>query len=181
MIVATGATPRPPAFPAADGVAVVPVDAVLRRDVVPAPGQRCVVIDEDAHMRGPGAAEALLNAGALVEIVTKEQTVGLDVDPTLKPALYRRLFEKGVVMTPLTGVVEVANGAVQVEHVYSGERRALPADLVVLALGGEVRAEIYHALRQTAPTLELHRVGDCVAPRYLYDAMLEATRAGRAV
>ncbi len=181
VIVATGARPRPPAFPAADGVAVVPVDAVLRRDIVPAPGQRCVVIDEDAHMRGPGAAEALLDAGARVEIITKEQTVGLDVDPTLKPALYRRLFEKGVVMTPLTGVVEIADGAVQVEHVYSGERRALPADLVVLALGGEARAEIHHTLRQTAPTLELHRVGDCVAPRYLYDAMLEATRAGRAV
>ena len=181
VIVATGATPRSPSFPSADGVPVVTVDDVLRRAVVARPGQRCVLIDEDAHMRGPGAAEALLDAGASVEIITKEQTVGLDIDPTLKPALYRRLFEKGVTMTPLTGAVAVADGAVQVEHVYSGERRSVPADLVVLALGGEARAELYHALRSAAPELEVHRVGDCVAPRYLYDAMLEATKAGRQV
>ncbi|MBA2518037.1 MAG: alkene reductase, partial [Chloroflexia bacterium] len=32
-----------------------------------------------------------------------------------------------------------------------------------------------------APDLELHRAGDCLAPRFLYDAMLEATRVGRVV
>ncbi len=181
VVVATGARPHPPTFPVDGATPVVTCDDVLLRDVTVSPGVRCVVIDEDAHLRGPGAAEALLDAGVGVEIVTKEQTVGFDVDPTLKPALYRRLFEKGVTMTPLTGVVAVGDGVVEVEHVYSGERRRLPADLVVLALGGEACPELYHALRETAPGLEVHRVGDCVAPRYLYDAMLEATRAGRAV
>ena len=161
VIVATGATPRLPTFPSADGVPVLSEDDVLRRRVNPAPGQRCVVIDEDAHMRGPGSAETLLVAGAALEIVTKEQTVCLDIDPTLKPALYRRLFEKGVVMTPLTGAVSVADGAVQVAHVYSGKRRALPADLVVLALGGEARADLYQALRAAEPALEVQRFGDC--------------------
>ncbi|MDQ3412852.1 MAG: hypothetical protein M3509_12130 [Chloroflexota bacterium] len=68
-----------------------------------------------------------------------------------------------------------------VEQVYTGQRRWLAADLVVLALGGQARGELYEALRAAAPGLELHRAGDCLAPRFLYDAMLEATRVGRVV
>ncbi len=181
VVVATGATPREPSFPIDGFPRVVTCDQVLRREVPVGEGARCLVIDEDAHLRGPGAAEALLDAGATVEIVTKEQTVGLDVDPTLKPALYRRLFEKGVTMTPLTEVVGVSSGGVSVAHVYSGQRREIATDVVVLALGGEARAELYDELQAAAPGLEVRRAGDCVAPRYLYDAMLEATRVGRAV
>jgi mycofactocin system FadH/OYE family oxidoreductase 2 len=181
LIVATGATPRRPNFPVADSANVVTCDDVLYGKVEATPGMRCLVIDEDAHMRGPGAAEALLDAGAEVEIITKEMTVGLDIDPTLKPALFRRLFEKGAVMSPHTAAVEVLQGYVLVEHVYANTRREIPVDLVVLALGGEAREELYYALKSAAPNIELVRVGDCVAPRQLYDALLEATRAGRAI
>jgi NADPH-dependent 2,4-dienoyl-CoA reductase/sulfur reductase-like enzyme len=181
VIVATGATPRPPAFRVSDAMPVVTCDDVLYGNVNVQPGMRCLVIDEDAHMRGPGAAEALLDAGARVEIITKEMTVGLDIDPTLKPALFRRLFEKGVVMSPHTAVVEVRDGDVLVEHVYANTCREIPVDLVILALGGEAREELYFGLKDAAPDLNLRRVGDCVAPRQLYDALLEATRAGRAI
>jgi mycofactocin system FadH/OYE family oxidoreductase 2 len=181
VVVATGAVPRADSWPGAEAAHVVTAEAVLLGRVPVRPGQRCVVIDDDGHMRGPGAAEALLDAGGQVEIVTRETLVGLDIDPTLRPALFRRLFTKGVVMTPLTAVREIEPRTVRVEHVYSGQARDLPADLVVLALGGESRAELYEGLRAAAPRLELHRVGDAVAPRRLHDALLEGTRAGRLV
>ena len=181
VVVATGATPRAAPWPGAGGPHVVTADAVLSGRVPVRPGQRCVVIDDDGHMRGPGAAEALLDAGGHVEIVTRETMVGIDIDPTLRPGLYRRLFAKGVVMTPLTAVQEIGPPAVRVEHVYSGRARELAVDLVVLALGGESRTELYDRLRAAAPQLEVHRVGDAVAPRRLYDALLEGTRAGRLV
>ncbi len=181
VVVATGANPQPPAFPIDSSLRIVTCDEVLRREITVAPGTRCIVIDDDAHMRGPGAAEALLDARASVEIVSREQTVGLDIDPTLKPALYRRLFEKGVTMTPLTEVAGISNGTVTLHHVYAGSERAVAVDLVVLALGGAADEQLYFALRAAAPDLELHRAGDCVAPRYLYDAMHEATRVGRQV
>jgi pyruvate/2-oxoglutarate dehydrogenase complex dihydrolipoamide dehydrogenase (E3) component len=181
VVVATGATPRPPSFPVAREARVVTCDDVLYGKVHAAPGTRVLVIDEDAHMRGPGAAEALLDVGAQVEIITKEMTVGLDIDPTLKPALFRRLFEKGVVMTPHTATVEVRKGSVLGEHVYAGTQRELPVDLVVLALGGEAREELYFDLKANARSIHLQRIGDCVAPRQLYDALLEATRAARAI
>ncbi|MEA2593536.1 MAG: dimethylglycine catabolism [Thermomicrobiales bacterium] len=179
VVVATGSTPRPATFPIDVRARIATCDDILLQRNRSTPGSRCVVIDEDAHMRGPGAAEALLNAGAHVEIVTRELLVGLDVDPTLKPRLYRRLSEKGAAMTTLTGVVEVTLDGVLVEHIYSGQRRLIPADLVVLALGGEARDELYFDLKHAAPSLEVHRVGDCVAPRQLYDALLEATRTAR--
>nr|MBA3644343.1 FAD-dependent oxidoreductase [Chloroflexia bacterium] len=181
VIIATGATPRRPDFPIDDTVRVVTCDDILRREVTIQRGDRCLVIDDDAHMRGPGAAESLLDAGATVEIVSREQTIGLDIDPTLKPALYRRLFEKGATLTPLTEVTAIGNGAVQLEHVYAGTRREVAVDLVVLALGGTAEDGLYHALRSAAPELPVYRAGDCVAPRYLYDAMHEATRIGRQV
>jgi mycofactocin system FadH/OYE family oxidoreductase 2 len=181
VVVATGATPRPPSFPVARDARTVSCDDVLYGEVDVAPGTRVLVIDEDAHMRGPGAAEALLDAGAQVEIITKEMTVGLDIDPTLKPALFRRLFEKGVVMSPHTATVEVRAGSVLVEHVFAGSQREIAVDLIALALGGEARDELYFELKANASNIDLHRVGDCVAPRQLYDALLEATRAARAI
>jgi mycofactocin system FadH/OYE family oxidoreductase 2 len=181
VIVATGATPRLPTFPVSNTAMVVTCDDVLYGKVAIEPGMRCLVIDDDAHMRGPGAAEALLDAGAKVEIITKEMTVGLDIDPTLKPALFRRLFEKGVVMSPHTAAAEVRDGSVLVEHIYANSQREIPVDLVVFALGGEAREELYFELKNEAPELEMRRVGDCVAPRQLYDALLEATRAARAI
>jgi 2,4-dienoyl-CoA reductase (NADPH2) len=84
-------------------------------------------------------------------------------------------------MTPLTAVREIGPRTVHVEHVYAGRAHELAADLVVLALGGESRTELYDRLRASAPQLEVHRVGDAVAPRRLYDALLEGTRAGRLV
>jgi thioredoxin reductase len=179
VVIATGATPRAAPWPGADRPQVVTCDAVLRGEVRVRPGQRCVVIDDDGHLRGPGAAEALVDAGGRVEILTGETMVGLDIDPTLRPVMYRRLFTKGVVLTPFTAVLEFGADTLRVEHVYSGQRREIPADLVVLALGGESRAELYDDLRAAAPQLEVHRVGDAVAPRRLYDALLEGTRAGR--
>jgi 2,4-dienoyl-CoA reductase-like NADH-dependent reductase (Old Yellow Enzyme family) len=181
VVVATGAAPRAGPWPGADGAHVVTAEAVLAGAVTVSPGQRCVLVDDDGHMRGPGAAEAILAAGGRVEIVTREILVGVDIDATLRPILYRRLFEQGAVLTPLTAVAALGRDAVEVAHVYSGQRRAIPADLVVLALGGEARAELYHALRAAAPGLEVHRVGDAVAPRRLHDAILEGTRAGRLV
>jgi dimethylglycine catabolism A len=181
VVVATGAVPRAAPWPGADAAHVVTADAVLLGRVPVRPGQRCVVLDDDGHMRGPGAAEALLDAGGQVEIVTRETLVGPDIDPTLRPALFRRLFTKGVVMTPLTTVQEIGPRTVRVEHVYSGQAWDRPADLVVLALGGEARADLYEGLRAAAPGLEVHRVGDAVAPRRLHDALLEGTRAGRLV
>ena len=177
-MVATGARPRRPEIPGADLPHVVSVDDVLGgRATV---GQHCVVLDDDGHLRGPSTADFLSAQGKQVAIVTRLWSVGEDVDPTLKPPLYERLFHQGVEMLPHTRPLEIGPTWVRLENVYSGQPRTLePVNTVVTAYGGKAVDDLYHALKGRLPTL--HLVGDAMAPRRLLDAMLEATRLARAI
>jgi pyruvate/2-oxoglutarate dehydrogenase complex dihydrolipoamide dehydrogenase (E3) component len=49
----------------------------------------------------------------------------------------------------------------------------------VLAAGSRSTDDLYRALRGEVP--ELYAVGDCVAPRGVHQAILDATRAARAI
>ena len=64
--------------------------------------------------------------------------------------------------------------------VYSNETRVFSGyDSVVTAVGNEVDAALYFALKNSGK--ELYRVGDCVAPRKIDMAVHEGYRAGRSV
>jgi hypothetical protein len=62
-------------------------------------------------------------------------------------------------------------------HLTSSEF-AQEADSVVLLMGKQANDGLFHQLQGTGP--ELHRVGDCVAPRLITDAIWEGNVAGRA-
>ncbi|MBA2449651.1 MAG: FAD-dependent oxidoreductase [Chloroflexi bacterium] len=179
VVVATGAVPRIPPIDGATGPNVTTVDDVLLGRATPS--GRCVVIDDDAHMRGPSAAELLADVGHEVEIISRLDTIGEDVDMTLRPDVYARLFRKGVGLTPHVEAIAIGPDGVRVRHTYSRAERLIPAETVVLAYGGRAVDDLYRALRERAPELELHLVGDAMAPRRLHDAILEGTRAARAI
>ena len=175
VIVATGARPRALDVPVAAGAHVVSAEDVLLDRA--APGRRVLVVDYQGHMPGPGAAEYLADRGHAVEVVTRFFSVGEDIDPRLKTSVYTRFYQKGIAMTPLCVVQEVGVGWVRLANTLTGEERTVEADTVVTALGG--RAE--HALEGmlSARGLEVHVVGDALAPRTIHDAILSATRAAR--
>src|SRR5262249_52965769 len=129
------------------------------------------------HMPGPGAAEYLADRGHTVEVVTRFFSVGEDVDPRLKTSVYTRFYQKGIAMTPLSVVQEVGVGWVRLANTLTGVERTVETDTGVPALGG--RAE--HALESTldGSGIEVHVVGDALAPRTIHDAILSATRAAR--
>jgi hypothetical protein len=67
-----------------------------------------------------------------------------------------------------------------VANVYSGlERRIEGVDTVVLAAGSRSTDALYRALK--GHVAELYAVGDCVAPRGVHQALLDATRIARAI
>ena len=82
-------------------------------------------------------------------------------------------------MTPLSVVQEVGAGWVRLANTLTGQERTVEVDTVVTALGG--RAE--HSLERTLDGrgLEVHVVGDALAPRTIHDAILTATRAARRI
>jgi len=175
VVVATGARPRALEVPVAPEARVLTAEAVLLERV--SPGRRCLVVDYHGHMPGPSAAEALADRGCQVEIATRYFTVGEDLDPRLKTSVYTRLTEKGVAMTPLVVVREIGAGWVRLAHTLTGQERVIEVDTVVTALGGRADDALAGAL--DGQGVEVHLVGDALAPRTIHDAILTATRAAR--
>jgi pyruvate/2-oxoglutarate dehydrogenase complex dihydrolipoamide dehydrogenase (E3) component len=176
-VVATGARPRALEVPIAPAAHVVTAEDVLLDRV--SPGARCLVVDYHGHMAGPSAAEHLADRGCRVEIVSRFFTVGEDVDPRLKTSVYTRFYQKGVRTMPLTVVEEIGAGWVRLANTLTGQAHRVEVDTVVTALGGRADDALARAL--DGHGVEVHVVGDALAPRTIHDAILTATRAGRRI
>jgi uncharacterized FAD-dependent dehydrogenase len=93
--------------------------------------------------------------------------------------LYQRLLEKGVVLTPLTGVKEILPREAVLYNVYTKAERRVSVDTVVVATGNRSITDLYGALK--GKVKELHRVGDCLAPRKINNAIYEGYQLGRSL
>ena len=89
------------------------------------------------------------------------------------------LLRQGVALTPLTEARAVARQGVQVRHVLTGDTRLLSADAVVVACGGCADDALYRAMEGWP--IERFLIGDALSPRRVHDALLEGTRAARAL
>jgi 2,4-dienoyl-CoA reductase-like NADH-dependent reductase (Old Yellow Enzyme family)/thioredoxin reductase len=177
VVVATGARPRTLDVPVATEAHVVTAEDVLLDRA--RPGRRVLVVDYHGHMPGLGAAEHLADRGHQVEVVTRFFSVGEDVDPRLKTSVYTRFYQKGVAMAPLSAVQEVGAGWVRLANTLTNQERIVEADTVVTALGGRAENELERTLAGRG--VEIHVVGDALAPRTIHDAILTATRAARRI
>ena len=137
------------------------------------------MLAEDPHMAGPTTADFLAAGGYEVTVLTPGYSVGEAIDDTLRPVVLTRLLTQGVTLVPLQQAVEIREDHVVAEHVLTGARSTFAADAVVAATGNRANDALYHALRGNVSTLLL--VGDAAAPRRIHEAILEGTRAGRAI
>jgi hypothetical protein len=91
-----------------------------------------------------------------------------------------RLARKGVTFTPDIAVLEIQGTLVKGLNVYSNEMIDFEGyDTVVLAAGAVANDALYFELKGQVG--EIHRVGDCVAPRKTDMAIIEGHRIGRAL
>jgi dimethylglycine catabolism A len=178
VVIATGSHPFVPPVPGSDGKHVVTDRDVLAGEAKV--GTSVVVVDDVHTQEALSTAELLLSQGKRVEVISPLFYVGQDVGVTSIAPLYRRLFTAGVVLTPGTELRAVEGSSVIVANVYSGlERRIEGVDTVVLAAGSRSTDALYRALK--SHVAELYAVGDCVAPRGVHQALLDATRIARAI
>jgi NADPH-dependent 2,4-dienoyl-CoA reductase/sulfur reductase-like enzyme len=177
VVVATGATPRVPEIPGVRLPHVATAVDVLMGRVTP--GGRCVVVDEDGHFAAPTTADFLAGRGARVTLISRYFMVGEDVDEGIRADLYARLYGQGVALVPLTVAVEIVPEGVRTRHTFSRAEALLEADTVVLAFGGRANDELFHELEGRVADLTL--VGDAYSPRRIHDAILDGTRAARAL
>src|SRR5207247_9356622 len=91
---------------------------------------------------------------------------------------YALLCTKGVILIPHTELRAIEGSTVVVANVYTGAARRIEGvDTVVLSMGSRSTDALYRELK--GRVAELYAVGDCVAPRGVHQAILDATRAAR--
>ena len=178
VIVATGSHSYIPLVPGSDGKHVVTDRDVLGGEAKV--GANVVVVDDVHTEAALSTAELLLDQGKRVEVISALFYVGQDVGVTSIAPIYSRLFTKGVVFTPCVELRAIEGSTVVIANVYSGaERRIDGVDSVVLATGSRSTDSLYRALK--GQVAALYAAGDCVAPRGVHQAILDGTRAARAL
>lgn len=119
-------------------------------------------------------AETLANAGRNVHLATPDFVVGtqLSMSGDLAPANVR-LLQAGVHLHKRVLLRRVRRGECIIEDRYSGEHREIAADWVI---------DCGHRLADLSDWFPGGvRVGDAVAPRTIYEAILEGRRAAAAL
>jgi mycofactocin system FadH/OYE family oxidoreductase 2 len=187
IIIATGAMPSRSGFssvnplveqlPGAEQEHVLTVwDVLLEARPV---GKRVVVLDDDGTRYAAGVTEVLLDRGCSVELVSRWPSLFPSTLTTLDMAhIYSRLLGKGLTYRLNSWAHRIEQDRVSVFNLYTGSEDALSGvDTVVLATGPAANDSLYFALK--GEVQDLHRAGDCVAPRKLDHAIYEGYLAGR--
>ena len=172
-------------------------------------GQRVVILDSDGYFMASSIAERLADQGKQVTIVTQLEKVAPMTDLTLEGFNMKRMMrEKGIherighwveLLRPAGNQVEV----VAYDLYRDGSRRTteptngvyprrlgnaveiLECDTVILCTARESRTELYDSLYERRGEWgekgieAIVRAGDCLAPRYLADAIFDGHRIAR--
>ncbi|GAA3438366.1 mycofactocin system FadH/OYE family oxidoreductase 1 [Kutzneria kofuensis] len=170
VVLATGSVPGPRSYDI-DGGRVLDVADVLRAGIDDLPEGPVVVFDPVGDSVGARIAELLASSGRETTVVTRDAVVGTQLAVTGDLAdANARLHRAGVRLIKRSTLLAVRDASVVVEHVITGEKQEIPCGLVI---------HCGHRLPDETPG-EV-RAGDCVAPRTLYEAVLEGRRAAKGV
>ncbi|MGD9411399.1 MAG: FAD-dependent oxidoreductase [Desulfobacterales bacterium] len=179
VVIAAGARPEIPDIAGAQSARGVTAWDILGGKVPD--GRSFVVIDGDKEDQvAVGTAEYLADLGKAVEIISRLPYVGKDLDILNFVPIYQRLLEKGVRLTPHSGIAEIRNQHIVLYNVYTGAQESRrDVDVVVFAAGRVAEDRLYWDLKSKIGTL--YRIGDCLAPRSVLSAISEGNRVGRTI
>lgn len=151
-------------------------------DAIRAPeraGRRAVLLDDEGAFQIGGAAHLMLAQGTEVVLVSRLPMLLPGCVYTLDlPPMYRNLLGMGLEQRLNSWARRIEGRSVVVANLYSGQEEVLrDVDSIVLGTARHPSDALYHALKGRVPNL--HRVGDCVAPRTMDHAIYEGFLAGR--
>lgn len=181
VVVATGARDAQPAMN--DKGAEIPVvsawSVLAQKSVIP-PGSHVVVIDSTGQDTGCAVAEQVADNGGRAEVVSRHFHPAVDFGLTNTISLYRRLFSKNVELTPHHDLKSIRGGAVTLFNCYSRRERVIEnVDSVVVVTRPLPRDELLAPLKEKG--LEVHAIGDCVAPGDIETATFDGHRVARGI
>jgi 2,4-dienoyl-CoA reductase (NADPH2) len=168
IIQCTGSQPGARDYEIGDESMVIDVADI--RHGTPLPNGRIALFDP---IGGPIAVALAEELGELAILITQDHIAGneLSITGDLAPANVR-LAQRGVTIERRTLMRSVRSGEIEVEDRFTGQRRTIPCAALV-DCGFRL---------PTAPLVGADlQAGDCVAPRTIYEAVLEGRRAALAI
>ncbi len=175
VVVATGAVPRRPELETGDAVVLDAWEVIAGAAVPTGP---VVVADWRCDWVGLGVATLLAQQGHRVTLAVSGYFAGQLLQQYIRDELLALAATSGVLVLPLVRPYGADEDSVYLQHVLTGEPVIVPAHALVLAQGHQAVDELLHEL---AGLVEVHAVGDALAPRTVEEAILEALRIGRAI
>jgi hypothetical protein len=142
-------------------------------------GQHVVIIDDAGDHVALSTALGLTQTGHTVEIVTAALHAGPNTLLTGElPFVLPPVLEAGVTLTVQSYVQQIDAGEVTIASVWGEtEPRTAKADTVILNMLRQPNLALHDAL--AGQGVAVTRIGDCLAPRDVDDAILEGVRTGR--
>jgi 2,4-dienoyl-CoA reductase-like NADH-dependent reductase (Old Yellow Enzyme family) len=182
VVIATGATPRHPELELMDAMPVHDAWQVL--DGAALPAGRVVVADWRPDWIGLGVAELLARQGHKTVLAVNGYHAGQRLQQYVRDAMIASASRLGVEILPLVRVIGADDDTVYLQHVLTDEPVLVEGvTSLVVSQGHQPVTALYDAL--TAPNSrfagEVHGIGDCIAPRTVEEAVLEALQVAAAI
>jgi len=172
VIVATGAEPYWPPFERGGELQVVDAWQVLRDEVKI--GRSVVVVDWRCDWIGPGIAERLVRAGHQVRLAVNGTHCGESLPLYVRDQLAGELHRLGIPITPYARLYGCDDSTVYLQHTASGEPMLFEeVDTLVLCQGHQPVDSLGDELQGL---VEFRRIGDCLAPRTVEEAIYEGLK-----
>jgi 2,4-dienoyl-CoA reductase-like NADH-dependent reductase (Old Yellow Enzyme family) len=166
------------------GAHVVTAEDVIRGKAEA--GDMVVVADFQNYMKGLVTAEFLADQGKSVTLVMPLPFRLLaanpyDIDKPTHAIQSLSLASKGVKKISEFEVKKASPGKVTIRNVFTEQEQELAADTLVTSYWRCSEAGLYAELKGRAKGLDVRRIGDCLAPRRVINAIHEGYRAGMEV
>jgi 2,4-dienoyl-CoA reductase-like NADH-dependent reductase (Old Yellow Enzyme family)/thioredoxin reductase len=178
VVMAVGAEELVPAVPGVDLAHVTTALAILRGDPT-SEGHIAVIGGLEDHLAPLVVADLLAQAGRRVTVVSEQVAIGEAVEVATRFELLRRLHSRGVELHSLAALTAITPESVVVRDVLTNQPSEIGGiDAVVLACGRRSRSALAEELAVTrgSPSFAVRLIGDCLAPRRLLHATMDAAR-----
>ena len=143
-------------------------------------GGDVVIYDDEHYFMGGALAERLARAGHAVTVVTPHASVSAWTAMTDEMAfLHTRLHDLGVRLLPNRLLLAHEKDSLRLACTASGRESDLPCGTLVLVTGRLPEDSLHRELSAAAHAFGLHRVGDCLQPSSVADAVYSAHRFAR--
>lgn len=176
LILATGSVPLVPGLKGVGQDNVVSArDVLAGREV----GRKAVIIG--GGLVGIETALFLAEQGREVVLVEMLEDIASDAGPLNSVRLKEEIKKQSVQVRRNTSFAGIEENRVKLRS--AGGEEQITADTLILAIGSVADDKVYKALQERVELFrgELYRVGDCVSPRNLLEAIHEGYHVGRLI